>query len=482
MSLKTDNMPATSRLPRLATNYAILSGTEFISKLLSAIAFAYLARVLGPQNYGYLEFTIAIVFFFTLIVDSGLSSIGAREFAKDRDALAKLFIHITATRSVLAVLAFFILLAIALFIPLSSQVKWLIFLYSLTMFLLPWLIQWVFQGRDMMHYVALASFFRWTLFTAGVFLFIHQPEQAWMVPLIEGFAILSIAAFLLWALSHTFGIPHHPITPSYALSIFRKALPIGASEFVWAIKVYFATILLGLLIGGAVLGWFTAAHRIIIALHSFVWLYFYNLLPSIARASQQPLDVIQRLMRISLQATTWVIILIAALGTAYAKLGITLLYGAQFEASAAAFQVLIWAIPLTLFSGHYRYMLIGFDKQKLEFFCSLLGAAANILINLILIPRYGLLGAAWAFVISEVIIWGSAYLFVRRTITVIPFLPHLWRPLLAGIAFFIVYMLLLPRNMWLAGFAATGLYLAILLITQPNLISYIRSMGLRSRT
>ena len=481
MSLKTENMPAIAHLPRLATNYAILSGTELISKLLSAIAFAYLARVLGPLNYGYLEFTLAIIFFFTLLVDCGLSSIGAREFAKDREALAKLFIHISATRSLLSVLAFFILVAIAIFIPLASSVKWLIFLYSLTMFLLPWLIQWVFQGQDMMSYVALASFFRWTLFTAGVFLFVHKPAQAWMVPMIEGFAILSIAVFLLWALSHTFGLPHHPITLAYALSIFRKALPIGASEFVWAIKVYFATILLGLLIGGAVLGWYTAAHRVIIALHSFVWLYFYNFLPSIARASQQPLEFIKRLMRISLQTTAWVVILIAALGTAYAEFGITLLYGAQFAASAAAFQVLIWAIPLTMFSGHYRYMLIGFDKQKLEFFSALIGAAANILINLLLIPRYGLLGAAWAFIISEAIIWGSAYLFVRRTITIVPFLPHIWRPLTGGIAFGIVYALLLPKNLWLAGFAATSLYLAILLITQPNFLGYIRSIDLRTR-
>ena len=63
MSQSLDNQAV--RAPRLAANYVILSAGEFIAKVFGAVAFAYLARVLGPQRYGYLEFAIAIIFFFT---------------------------------------------------------------------------------------------------------------------------------------------------------------------------------------------------------------------------------------------------------------------------------------------------------------------------------------------------------------------------------------------------------------------------------
>ena len=262
------------RMPRLATNYVILSGGEFISKVLAAVALAYLARVLGPKSYGYLEFAIAIYFIVHLFVDSGLSYIGAREIAKDKSQLPRLFVNITLARSILAVTAFLFLALLAAFINQPQEVKTLIFLYGLVMLVLPWLTQYVFQGRDMMQYVALASLTRWSVFAGLVFLLVHAPRQIWLVPVIEGAAQLSVGVILLAAIAHLFGLPRYRARLKEAFALYRKALPIGASELVWAVKIYFATILLGFVIGGEELGWFAAAHRIVIALHAFVWLYF----------------------------------------------------------------------------------------------------------------------------------------------------------------------------------------------------------------
>ena len=39
----------------------------------------------------------------------------------------------------------------------------------------------------------------------------------------------------------------------------------------------------------------------------------------------------------------------------------TLIYGATFAPAAEPFAVLVWLVPLALFSGHYRYTLIGYD-------------------------------------------------------------------------------------------------------------------------
>ena len=139
------------RLPRLAANYALLSAGEFIAKIFGLIAFAYLARVLGPQHYGYLEFTIALVFAFTLVVDCGLSAYAAREIAKDRGAAGRFAAYLIVVRGLLAIGSFLLL---ALFAIISRQpvaVKHLIILYALTLFGLPGLLQGVFQGLDRMQ-------------------------------------------------------------------------------------------------------------------------------------------------------------------------------------------------------------------------------------------------------------------------------------------------------------------------------------------
>ena len=462
------------RMPRLATNYVILSGGEFISKVLAAVALAYLARVLGPESYGSLEFAIAIYFVVHLFVDSGLSYIGARELAKDKDKLPRLFVNITLARSILALIAFVFLALLAMFIHLPREVKTLIFLYGLVMLILPWLTQWIFQGQDMMQYFALASLTRWSVFTGLVFLLVHGSQQIWMVPFIEGAAQLSVAVILMAAIIHLFGFPRYKARIMDAFALYRKAIPIGASELVWAIKMYFATILLGFVIGGVELGWFTAAHRIVVALHAFVWLYFYNMLPSISRTSQQPVDALLRLMKNSLQIAAWGGIFIAIFGVLFAEFGITLIFGADYRYASRIFAVLIWLIPLALMSGHFRYTLIGYDKQKYEFYSAVIGVVVNVMLNLLLIGRYGLLGAAVSLVISEAVIWLAAYLYVKRLIVPTPVLVNIWKPLIAGIILSASIYFLMQVNILLAGAIGLVIYLILMAVLQPDLFTNIR--------
>ena len=68
----------TSNPRKLAVNFVILSGGEALSKILAFVAFAYLARLLGPDSYGDIEFALAATLFFNLVVEGGLGILGAR--------------------------------------------------------------------------------------------------------------------------------------------------------------------------------------------------------------------------------------------------------------------------------------------------------------------------------------------------------------------------------------------------------------------
>jgi O-antigen/teichoic acid export membrane protein len=88
---------------RLAINFLFLSGGEITAKLLTFVCFSYLARMLGPASYGAVEFTLAVMVFFTLPVDLGLSWYGTREIAHNPSCAARLLHEITGLRLVLAV-------------------------------------------------------------------------------------------------------------------------------------------------------------------------------------------------------------------------------------------------------------------------------------------------------------------------------------------------------------------------------------------
>src|SRR5262249_20165853 len=141
---------------RLTLNFVVLSGAELLSKAAGALAFAYLARVLGPATFGQLEFAIAIVFFFTLVVDTGLSAYAAREVARDHAAWPRLVIHVTLLRGALAAVSFALLATAAAVLDQPPVVRSLLLVYGVTLFGLPGVLAWLFQGREMMRFVAMA--------------------------------------------------------------------------------------------------------------------------------------------------------------------------------------------------------------------------------------------------------------------------------------------------------------------------------------
>jgi O-antigen/teichoic acid export membrane protein len=464
------------RLSRLAVNFAVLSGGELLSKVFTAVAFAYLARVLGPGEYGQLEFALAIILFFTVLVDGGLSPYGARELAKDPGAAGRLVLHIVLLRCALAAGAFGVLAALTAAIDQPWSVKALVLLYGLTLFGVPGLLGWVFQGRDAMQYVALASIVRWMTFAAGVFLFVHAPGQIWKVPLVEAGAVGLVVLLYIALLARQLGPLRPRVDLPFARSMIRQAAPIGASELVWATKIYFATVWLGLVVGGAEVGLFGAAHRLVVALHAFVWLYFFNLLPSLARSTQEPLGRLRMLLQRSIQVCAWAAVFVGVVGTAFAHPVITLVYGSQYQDAVPAFQVLIWLVPLAMMSGNYRYALIAHGQQRLEFLTAACGACLNILLNFLLIPSYGLLGAATALVASEALIWALADYFVRRTITPIAAWRHMSRPLIGGAILAGALYVLLPMNLWIAGISAAVIYALALWIFQPTIVTTVRAL------
>ena len=462
---------------QLASNFSYLTAGEATSKLFTFAAFSMLARVLGPGNFGYLEFTLAIMVFFTLLVDFGSSPYGAREVAKDPTRIAELSTTVVALRTIFALAGYLLLILGVFFLPQEqAPAKRLIFLYGLTLFAIPGFLQWIFQGLDRMKWVALGSVIRQSIFVTGVFLLIHRADQLFVVPWIEFAAVTGFVAFNLAVFRSKVGSFSPSIDLKAMKTSARQAMPIGLSELLWAVIWYSGTVFLGLLIGGKAVGLFGSAHRVIIALHSFVWLYFYNLLPSISRSASGPKETLERLMRTSMMTTSWVAAFLVTGGTILAEPLVIAVYGPQYREAATYFKILIWVIAVILISHHYSYTLIGFNLQRLHFLSCACAMVTSLLISILLIPRVGATGVAIAILSAWLVNFALAYFFVRKNIFDIPFLRHLIRPAAAACITTLGFILLSPLSPLLACAVVIILFGIALMILQPGLLLHIRSV------
>ncbi len=416
---------------QLMRGMVLLGGGEMAAKLFTFLAFTRIGRVLGPERYGSLEFVLALIVFFTLPADCGLGSYGARELARGRYPAATLLAGVASLRMLLALGSFAVLLLTVVALPPAQGI--LLLIYGLGFLLAPLQLQWLFQGRGRMQWVAGASVVRYGVFAALIFACLRPDTSLAWIGVFEGLSLVAAAALCVTAARRDLRATLAEWPPRLAelLTHLRSSWPIGLSQVSWAALWYFATVFLGLFVADQSLGQFTASHRIVMALHTFVWMYFYNLLPAICRTAAAPGEQMQALLGPSLRFTTWAGCYGAMLVTVLADEIMSLAYGEAYRPAGAMLAVLIWAVPLALVSGHYRYALVACDRERLEFRGNAIGAIAAILLGLLLIPMQGAIAAAAALAISALVVLILAYASCREAGVSVPAISRVVPPLAA---------------------------------------------------
>jgi O-antigen/teichoic acid export membrane protein len=201
----------------------------------------------------------------------------------------------------------------------------------------------------------------------------------------------------------------------------------GASDLTWACLWYAPSVIVGAMGIGRTehVAWLAASVRIVMALHTFVFLYFFNMLPNLSTELSRGLEDWRDLIRRSLGTAMWPACLVALGGTLAAPFIVTLLFGDAYREAVLPFQIVVWMIPITWFSGHYRFSLIAAGQQKWEFWAAAWSAVAMIPAAVVLVFSYGSAGAAVALVFGSLVNTALAMLAVKRRIGSVEALPAL---------------------------------------------------------
>jgi O-antigen/teichoic acid export membrane protein len=414
----------------LTVNYFLLSGGELLSKLAAFFAFTRLGRVLGAARYGSIEFAIALIVLFSWPVAFGLEEYGSREIARRRHAglpnQLALAYEIAVLRLCLAFTSLAVLAGVIWILPRGAEDKQLLAMYGASLLLLPWLTHWFFQGCDDMAWSGFLSIVRNSTFAVLVLVFFNANRPLYHVGIYEctAVAVTALAGFLGLHRRFRRGIASPRISARRDLwPHLTAAAPIGFATLSAIALWYLPTLVLGLRAEPRVLGEFGVAHRITISLHTFVWLYFVNLLPSLTRAAHDR-KRLRELLGASLTISSWGALLVALVVVIAAGPLVDRSYGSGFHSAAPVLATLIVIIPIMMISGHYRYLLVAAGQQKWLMRWSLLAAGVT-LITVLLASRAGSLGAACAILAGGLVQLVLTYRSVCRQVVDLPF----WRPM-----------------------------------------------------
>lgn len=397
-------------------------GWLFVDKLLhlavGLVVGVWLARELGPQQFGQLSFALALVGLGAGVAALGLKSIIVREIVGTPSDAARILGTAFTLRLLGAAVGLGALWLGVGYLQLDDQVtKLLVAILSGTLvFTSAEIIKCWFESQVAARYSIWVDN---AVFLSGsaariALLIIHAPLAAfaWLM-LIEA-ALVAIGLFAIYQWQAR-ALQAWSFSLARARSLLRDAWPLIIAGMGAVVYAKVDQIMLGQLIGEEAVGLYAVAARL-----SEVWYFLAVAITSSVRptlfrlkqaASPQYLQRVQQ----SLNLMVWLSVPAALLTALSAQPLVLLLFGEPYADSAQVLIIHVWT-GVFVFMGNAAWTwYLAENKQHLANIRIIFGLGINIALNALLIPHYGVVGAAWATLISRAVVVYFGQLLTKDT-------------------------------------------------------------------
>ncbi|MCX6764885.1 MAG: flippase [Candidatus Nealsonbacteria bacterium] len=399
----------------ISKNYFWLIAGAGINKLLKMVLIIYAARILGVTEYGKFSFALAFVSLFIVFHDFGLPATITREFAREKEK-EKEFYSVLSFTALLAVVALTLILSGSFFITQDPGIRIIILILALFSLINGFAVVFYafFQARQRMEYQMWAETLQ-SILVVGMGLFV-----LFKMPSVENFSysylFAAIISFIFVLFFFNFKI--FPLRICWEKSVWKKffimALPLGLAGSFGSLYSYTDSVIMGYLGMINETGWYNAAYRISFTAFIFIGLISSSFYPVLSENFRKSKEMLQKVWNYEIEIIIILVFLFVTGGIVLASKIINFAYGPAFFPSILAFQILIVTTGITLFYTTLKDLLIVANLQKKFFIAIAAGAIINIILNLILIPRYSLYGSAVATTITHSLILITLAIFILK--------------------------------------------------------------------
>ncbi len=377
----------------------------------------WVARYLGPAQYGSLNFAVAFTTIFATLTTLGLDGIVVRELIQEPASAPEILGTTLSLRIASSILATGIVIGLIEWISSNDAVSRLLVIISSFGIVFQALdtIDLFFQSQVRSRLTVWAKNLAFAVIAAVRVYLIHIRAPLWTFAAAPAVEFVLGALGLLLAYRLTGGQIHTwRWRSARAVDLLRQGWPMILAGMAIMIYMRIDTVMLKLMSGDASAGLYAAATRI-----SEVW-YFIpaaivsSVSPAIYRSKANP-----RLYRDRMQRLFSIMVVISVtIGSAVAEASpwvVHRLYADSYRGAAPVLAVHVWASVFVFLGLAQSPWNLAEDLLKLTLFRTTAGAVANVALNVVLIPKYAAMGAAWATVISYAVSGTLANAFDART-------------------------------------------------------------------
>jgi O-antigen/teichoic acid export membrane protein len=386
-------------------------GWLFFDKVLrmgvGLLVVVWIARYLGPDQFGLFNFVSAFVGMFGAVAGLGLQSIVVREIVRDPACKEETLGTAAVLQLLGGLLAYGCVLgSIFLLRPEDTLAQLLVaILSSIMLFRFTDVALYWFESQVLSKYIVWVQngcFLIFAVIKVGLILS-NAPLLAFAWAIVAEALIVAVLVIFMLSLRGP-KLQQLRFSLLRAKTLMADSWPLLLSGMAIMVYMKIDQIMLGQMLGDDAVGIYSAAVRI-----SEVW-YFIPMMiaasvfPAILEAKKRDeAQYLQRLQRLY-DLMVWLSVAIALPMTFLSTPIVLALFGSAYAESGPVLAVHIWASVFVFLGVASSQWFVAENQQILSLQRTLLGAVINVILNFILIPHLGPLGAAVATVVAYAIV------------------------------------------------------------------------------
>ena len=375
---------------------------RIIQSLISLVIGMISARYLGPSNYGVITYVSSVVAFTLPIMQLGLNQTLVKEFVQSPEREGKILGTSLVINILSGIVSMIGSVAFVFLVNAGERETILVcILYSFTLlFQATEMTQYWFQYQLLSKYPSIATLCAYVVVSLyKIFLLVTQKSVVWFaLSNVLDYFLISVILMVIY-----FKVGNQRLSFDWRLGremLSRSKYYIIPSLMVMIFQ-HTDRIMIKLMMGEAETGFYSAAITCV-GISGFVFSAVIDSMRPVI-LEEKGKDQARYENRVAqLYAIITFISLAQSIGmTVLAKPLVNLLYGAEYAPTAGILCVAVWYVTFSYYGSVRNVWILAEGKQRYLFGINVIGAAANVLLNLLLIPRWGGIGAAIASLITQ---------------------------------------------------------------------------------
>jgi len=415
---------------RALRNTVTVLGAKVVARLIALVTVIYIINSLEPRRYGAFTVLVNCTAIVSVVLDLGFNVLFVREGARHRDDIERYLRNVMSVRLVMSVLSLVLLVGVLMVVGLSDLIVPGFFLMVLTSY--STLLRNGLYAVQQLGYEAIAVILESVVLLALV-LYGRQTHQGvtyfvWAYAAQYAFSCVYFSVVLA---AKRIAVIGWRFEPDLVREWFWKGLPFALTFVLTILYFRIDQPLVFALKSPTEAGWYGAAYKPIEALLFIPMTFLSVVFPVLSvyhrERQTEVLDALNRFYK-ALLLMGWPMS-VGIFVLAYPLNAVMRLYAP----SAPALQILALALGFAFVNNAFIGALNASDRQLSFTWAAGWSLAANVVLNLALIPTFGYLGASWATVLTEIALGIAGWVLTARHVGRVPILALSWRIVLAGL-------------------------------------------------